>query len=169
MGWDGQDLNAVEQRFAEFAEDVCYLKSLRERRDILAEEDGGSLGDSPGRELTEEFLDSEIRRYSLRISPVEKLLLFLQKSDPEMARFFHLRYVEKRKREYIRGVLGLTERLQRNMRKELLHKGARFIGSPFIERKPVESLRERDSGVFFPRKKVLKTSSKGPQKVLKRS
>jgi len=133
MGWDGQEANLVEQRFAEYAEDLHYLKSLMDRRCILEESfpPDGMISDH---EEVLDFLSSEIARYRMRISPVESLLQYLESSEPEMARYFRLRYMEKRKRDYIRRVAGLSDKLQRMLRKRLLRKGQRFIGEIFLKR-----------------------------------
>ena len=132
MGWDGQEGNLVEQRFAEYSEDLHYLKSLIERRSFL-EESSSREGTTDDEEIID-FLSSEITRYRMRISPVKSLLEYLDSSEPEMARYFQLRYVEKRNREYIRNTTGQSDKLQRQFRKRLLRKGNRFIGSIFLKR-----------------------------------
>jgi hypothetical protein len=133
MGWDGQEANLVEQRFAEYAEDTHYLQSLVERLSILEDSSSceGAVSDQEG---IRDFLSSEIARYRMRITPVESLLTYLDSSEPELARYFHLRYVEKRNREQIRNATGQSDKLQRQFRKRLLRKGQRFIGEIFLKR-----------------------------------
>lgn len=130
---------AVEREFYAFSFNVHHLQTLEDRRSDLAvlrspsdfdeRVDGGAYSNPIWQYIeAQEEMDEEIARYRLRVQPIRYMLQHLDERDPEMAKFFEMKYQHQLPWNIVDRTMGLSESTRKRMRRRLVICGARFLG-----------------------------------------